>query len=273
MKRLIGVLALSFICGWCFAQADTNTDPDYEWLDGPATGELARVSSLGIPEGYIFTGPKGTKIVMQQFGNVVTDKEIGMIVAPSNAWIAVFEFDPIGYVKDDDKDSLDADAILTSMRDSQKQDNERRHSMQLAELEIDGWYKPPFYNEKTHNLEWCTKLREKGSDKPFVNHNIRILGRRGVTEVTLIADLDVLDEAIPALSEILEDYSYKAGGSYAEYRKGDKIAKYGLTALVAGGAAAVALKSGLLAKLWKPIAAGLVAVGAFFKRLFGKKEQ
>ena len=34
-------------------------------------------------------------------------------------------------------------------------------------------------------------------------------------------------------------YSFKPGGLYAEFRAGDKIAKYGLTALVAGGVGAV----------------------------------
>ncbi len=272
MKRLMGVLAVSLVCGLCSAQEETNAVPRIDWLGGPVTGELARVSTLKIPEGYIFTGPDGTKLLMEDWGNVVTDKEIGIVVAPEDAWIAVFEFDPIGYVKDDEKNDLDADAILNSIRESQNRDNERRRSMQLTELEIEGWFIEPFYNETTHNLEWCTQLREKGADEPFVNHNIRILGRRGVTEVTLIASPDELDTAIPELAEILEDYAYASGGSYAEYRKGDKMAKYGLTALVAGGAAAVALKSGLFKHIWKILVVGAAAVSGFFKKLFGKKE-
>ena len=275
MKRLAGALAVlvSFACGVCFAQDGTNAVPEIEWLDGPATGALARISTLAVPEGYTFTASEGTRVVMEGFGNVVTGREIGMVFAPSNAWVAVFEFDPIGYVKDDEKDKLDAAAILKNIREGQARDNERRRSMQLAELEIDGWYKEPFYNEATHNLEWCTQLREKGSDRPFVNYNIRMLGRHGVTEVTLIADMDVLADAVPSLAAVLKDYKYNSGGGYAEYRKGDKIAKYGLTALVAGGAAAVALKSGLLAKFWKVLVVGAVAVGSFFKRLFGKKDR
>ncbi len=47
------------------------------------------------------------------------------------------------------------------------------------------------------------------------------------------------------------------------------MAEYGLTALVAGGAGVVAAKTGLLAKFWKFIVAGVVAIGAFFKRIFG----
>ena len=273
MKRMWSMAAVSLVCGVCLAQEDTNNVPDIDWQDGPVTGALSNVSTLLVPEGYAFTGKKGTRDMMEIMGNLITDAEIGMIFAPSNAWFAVFQFDPIGYVKDDEKDSLDADEIMKSLQEGQMQSNERRRAMQLPELEIDGWYKKPYYNERTHNLEWCTQIREKGSDEPFANHKIKILGRRGVTDVILVADLDQLETAIPAMTAILDNYKYNAGGSYAEYRKGDKIAKYGLTALVAGGAAAVALKSGLLTKLWKPIALGLVAVGSFFKRLFGRKDR
>ena len=54
--------------------------------------------------------------------------------------------------------------------------------------------------------------------------------------------------------------------SYSDFRAGDKVAEYGLATLVAGGATAVAAKTGLLAKLWKLIAAGIAALIAFLKR-------
>jgi len=54
--------------------------------------------------------------------------------------------------------------------------------------------------------------------------------------------------------------------------KGDKVAEYGLTGLIVGGAAAVAAKAGVFKWLWKVILAGIVGIGAFFKKLFGKKD-
>lgn len=273
MKQMAGFLGLTLVCSMVFAQEDTNSVMEIDWQAGPVMGNMSTISTLEVPEGYIFTGPEGTEKVMESMGNLVNGSEIGMVYSLSNSWFAVFEFDPIGYVKDDEKDSLDAKAILKSLREGQVQANERRRAMQLSELEIDGWYKQPFYNEKTHNLEWCTQLRLKGSDEPFANHNIRILGRHGVTQITLVADLDQLDTAIPELADILNGYTYSAGGSYAEYRQGDKIAKYGLTALVAGGAAAVAVKSGLFKYIWKGLVIGAAAVGGFFKKMFGKKAE
>ena len=83
-------------------------------------------------------------------------------------------------------------------------------------------------------------------------------------------DIDELDTAIPELAELLESYEYAQGNRYAEYRKGDKVAKYGLTALVAGGAAAVALKSGFFKYIWKGLVIGAIAVSSFFKKMFKK---
>jgi uncharacterized membrane-anchored protein len=86
---------------------------------------------------------------------------------------------------------------------------------------------------------------------------------------TLVATPDELEGAVGAADGLLDGYQFRPGSTYAEYVPGkDKLAKYGLTALVVGGAGAALLKSGLLAKLWKPIAAMLVALGAGIKRFF-----
>jgi uncharacterized membrane-anchored protein len=82
---------------------------------------------------------------------------------------------------------------------------------------------------------------------------------------------------LPPFRELLKGFSFKQGETYAEFREGDKLAEYGLAALVAGGGVALAAKSGLLAKLAKPLIVGVVAIGtaisSFFKKLFGKKQQ
>jgi uncharacterized membrane-anchored protein len=58
----------------------------------------------------------------------------------------------------------------------------------------------------------------------------------------------------------------------------DKVATYGLAALVAGGALAAAAKLGFLKILWigilaakKLIIVGVVAIVAFFKKLFKRR--
>jgi uncharacterized membrane-anchored protein len=78
---------------------------------------------------------------------------------------------------------------------------------------------------------------------------------------------------------LLNGYSFNAGESYAEYRPGDKVAEYGLAALIVGGAAAVAAKKGLfgvlatfLAAAWKFLVAAVVGALAWVRKKFGAKK-
>jgi len=74
----------------------------------------------------------------------------------------------------------------------------------------------------------------------------------------------------------LAGYQFNAGEQYAEFKSGDKIAEYGLGALVLGGAAAAAAKAGLFKSLgkflWVIIGGALMGGWTLLKKLFGRKE-
>ena len=137
-------------------------------------------------------------------------------------------------------------------------------------MTIVGWEMKPRYDETTHNLEWA--IRGESEGKPVVNFNTRLLGRKGVMRVTLVEDPSALEATLPLFKQALGGFSYKEGSRYAEFRSGDKVAKYGLSALVVGGAAAVAAKSGLLKGLWKLIVAAVAGGAAFLKRIFSRNK-
>ena len=218
-------------------------------------GQLKSRATIGIPKGYRFTDGGGAGKVLEMFGNLPTGRELGLLTTEGfGPWI-IFEFDESGYVKDDEKDELDADALMATLKEGQKHGNARRKEMGLEELELVGWAMPPKYNAETNNLEWGTIVRSaSGGDS--VNYNTRLLGRRGVMEVALICEPDELQALLPQYQSILTGYDFIDGERYAEFRQGDRMAEYGLTALVAGGAAVAASKMGLFAKL-----------GAFFAKL------
>ena len=247
----------------------------YEFIDGlnwvrEGTAPLGSRAELAIPEGFRFTGAPDASKLMEYYGNLTNGAELGYISPEEMEWFAVFEFDDIGYVKDDEKDELDADKILNELREGQKAANEELTSRGMSTLNVVGWHTPPFYNTDTKNLEWAIKLSSSDGGE-ILNYKTKILGRRGVMDVVLVCDEDQLASVIPQYQSILNGFSFKKEESYASYEKGDKIAEYGLIGLIAGGGLLVAAKSGLLAKLWKPIAIGLVAIGAFIKRIFKGK--
>lgn len=230
-------------------------------------GDLGGRATLTVPPGYRFTGGPGTVKLMEAYGNLTNGSELGYIAPDEMNWFAVFEFDDCGYVKDDEKDKLDADEILKQLKEGQKEANKMLKKRGMPTLEVLGWQTPPFYNKQTNNLEWAIRLASEGGGET-INYKTKLLGRRGVMDVVLVCDEEQLATVIPDYQKLLTGFAFKKEESYAAFTKGDKVAKYGLTGLIVGGGLLVAAKSGLLAKLWKPIALGLLAVGAFFKRIF-----
>ena len=105
-----------------------------------------------------------------------------------------------------------------------------------------------------------------------MNYTIRLLGRRGVMHVILVSDPQSLDRDIADFKASLAGYSFVSGERYSEFRSGDHVAEYGLAALVLGGAAAVATKTGFGKAIGKFLIFGIIALGAavaaFFRKLF-----
>ncbi len=250
-------------------------DRKAKFVTGPAKGQLGTVADINVPEGYILLDSKSTQAILEKEGEPTSGNELGWLRPTNEQWSVIFEFDDVGYVKDADKEKLDADKLLSDIKRSTVEANKQRVKAGGDPVENLAWEIPPNYNPDTHDLEWAIRGTVLG--KPILNYNIRILGRKGVMEAVLLIDPDQLKETLPTFRDLLKGYSYQSGQSYAEYRSGDKIAKYGLAALITGGAAVGAAKLGLftwlavlLKKGGKAIVVALVAVGAFFKRIFGR---
>ncbi|MCP4131805.1 MAG: DUF2167 domain-containing protein [bacterium] len=240
--------------------------PKINWIYGPKKADIGDIAEIQVPKGYNFADGADTRKIMKLFGNIPSFREEGYIAPVSNKWFIVFEFEDVGFIKDDEKDSLDADAMMKSMKEGDEPSNEIRRQQGLAEMHMVGWHKEPFYNKKTNNLEWATIIESQGFRS--INHNIRYLGRNGVMKAVVVSDPKDFDTAVQESAALLDRYNFKEGNSYAEYQEGDKLAEYGLTALVTGGAVAVAAKAGLLQKFWKFILIGLAAIGTFFKKMY-----
>ncbi|MGH9314058.1 MAG: DUF2167 domain-containing protein [Vicinamibacterales bacterium] len=243
--------------------------PDIPWQAGPTAGSLGDIAQITVPEGFRFTGQAGTRTFLELTQNPTNGSELGILLpesAEGGRWFVVFEFNPIGYVKDDEKDRLDAEAMISSIRKGTEAANEERKRRGWSTMRIVGWHTPPFYDTRTNNLTWA--ITGAGEEGNIVNYSVRLLGRRGVMNVDLVLSPEEVDAVVPAFETVMGGFTFKPGSRYAEFVRGDKVAAYGLTALVAGGAGAALAKSGLLGKLWKAIVVGVLALVGVIKKLF-----
>ena len=267
---LLSCLALQSIC----SAQNKYSSPKEFWNDvsptfGPAKIDLFPNATIEIPKGYLFLGKKDSKKFAAFTENISNDGEV-VIMPQTGEWFATFNYEDSGYIKEE---KIDSESLFKSMKDGEPENNRERSRLGYPKLYLQDWFMKPSYNPKSNNLEWAFLIKDEEGDY-VVNYDSRILGRTGYIQATLVMDPSK-KSAVPAFQNVLDNLEFKAGSRYAEWKPGDKVAKYGMAALITGGAIAAAAKTGILAKFWKLIVAGVVAVfaaiGKFFKKLSGKE--
>lgn len=246
---------------------------DLAWQPGPQSFALGTRARLELPEKTAALSASESNKFLKLTGNLPTP---GLNIVTNGAWWATFEFDDAGYVKDDEK--IDADALLQQLKDSDGPSNEERKKAGFPALITDGWYVPPHYDPATKRLEWGLRIHSAEDNRPVINYTVRVLGRSGYERVVLVSSPETLDQDVAQFKKVLTGFDFNAGEKYSEFKQGDRVAQFGLAALVAGGAAAVATKTGFwkvllgaLAAGWKLVAAAVVALLAGIAKLFKRK--
>jgi uncharacterized membrane-anchored protein len=246
-----------------------------QWQIGPGTDTIASKATLNVPADVVYIDEANSTKFLELSGNIPHPGNF-IVASKKDNWWATFSFNPIGYVKDDEK--IDADDLLKTMKDSDGPANEERRKRGIPELVTDGWTVAPHYDSATKRLEWGLKLHSPKN--VAVNYTIRFLGRTGVMNATLVTSPETLDADVKSFKAVLNGFDFNSGERYAEFRAGDHVAEIGLGALVLGGAAAVAAKKGFftvifgfLAAAWKFIAVAFVGLLAKIRSLFSKKQE
>ena len=293
--KFIALLLAGFatLTGLARAQTDTNALPpqivkllnDLKYQQGQIDlrGGLA---TLTVPKEFNFLDSTDAETVLVKlWGNPPSeDKPLGLLIPAgmtpisSNCWVVTISYDEGGYVKDDDASKINYDDLLKQMQKSVVENNKARQEKGYPAVDLLGWAEPPRYDAATHKMYWAKRFKVEGETGDTLNYNIRMLGRKGVLELNAIASVDQLPTIDAQTPQILGMVDFKEGNRYADFDpKVDKVATYGLAALVAGGALAAAAKLGFLKILWVGILAakkfiiiGIAAIVAFFKKRFNR---
>ncbi len=216
-------------------------------------------------------------------GNPGKDPRLQGLVFPveRDSWFMTIRFESSGYVKDDDAKDWNADDLLKSYREGTEAANKERTKMGVPALEILGWAEKPAYDAATHRLVWAMSSKERGApatDGQGVNYNTYALGREGYFSLNLVTDLADLPKHKTHASTMLTSLEFDNGKRYADFNAStDRVAEYGLAALVAGAAAKklgfFAIIAAFLAKFAKVGLLALAALGGGLWKIFGGKKK
>ncbi len=203
----------------------------------------------------------------------------GMIVPKgflvTDGWAAVLQWSDVGYVKDSDYDGIDFQKMLDQLKEKNVEESKNREAAGYGPMLLTGWATAPHYDKQSHKLYWAKSFDVKRSEQAL-NYDIRVLGRSGVMELSMLAGMSELAEIEAKVPAILGMVDFTDGNRYTDFKPGtDKVAAYGIAGLIAGG---VLAKAGFFkviflfaAKFFKVIIVAAVALFAGLAKLFGKK--
>ncbi len=241
------------------------------------------LATLSVPTNFNYLGPDDAETVLVKLWHnpPQSQKPLGLLIPAgmtpmsSNVWVVTINYSEDGYVKDTDAGKINYDDLLKQMQKGIAAANKQRQDQGYRAITLVGWAAPPRYDAATHKLYWAKELKVDGETDHTLNYSIRMLGRKGVLELNAIASIEQFHEIDQQTPQILSMVDFKEGNRYADFDpKVDKVATYGLAALVLGG---IAAKVGLFKLLWvgllalkKFVIIGVLAVVAFFKKLFNR---
>jgi uncharacterized membrane-anchored protein len=268
------------------AAAPPSAEEEFHWQEGPKSIDLGHEIQLALPANYVFLGMPEADRFLKKNGSFDNQGVLGVVTGadPNASWGVIIDYDEAGHV--DDKEKIDAPALLKAIREGTEESNKQRVEHGFPELHVGDWSQSPHYDVTTHRLVWA--LPASSVRGTTINYNTRVLGRRGVVSLNLLSDPAKFEVEKAIAATLLAATTFKSGARYEDFdKKTDKVAEYGLMGLILGGAglgAAKLVKVGLLAKFgkllllllvkgWKLLLLAFAAIGGLFSKLFGRKTQ
>lgn len=201
------------------------------------------VATLYVPDNFYYLSPEDAEKVLQEvWGNPPSDKiTLGMLfpahMTPfdKESWGVTIDYVEDGFVKDDDVDNLDYAQMLTDMQRDTRSENKYRLKQGYESITLLGWASVPYYDKVEKKLHWAKEYNFGDQAENTLNYNIRILGRKGYLLLNFIAAVEQLDEIQSNIPTVLQIAEFDQGYRYSDFNpEMDKIAAYGIGALVAG---------------------------------------
>ena len=265
MKRAL-LCAFPILASFALLGADPTPDPKLKailalhWSVQPV--HLSRANStISPPKGIVVVqGADATKF--DELTNGHGDDDMVAAAVNTHTFGVVFvDYSDVGYVTVDDWTSLDPGEMLSGIKKNTDDSNAERKRQRVPELFVDQWVQKPVYDEPTKTVRWAIAAHDSEGGN-IVNSIALVLGRHGYEQFTWVTDRKAYVAHGGMLDAIVSAQRFDAGSRYQDHVDGDKLAGYGVAALVGSVAGAGLYKVGvfaalllLLKKLWFIVAA------------------
>lgn len=227
-------------------------------------------SSLSVPEDFaLIMGDDAKKL--RVLCDMDDDEVIEAILLDTyfNEWI-YFSNIKEGYVSLDEWEDIDSKNLLETISDNTEKANIERRKKGKSELHVVGWLQEPYLDRDSSTVFWILEAkRQEGDVEELIINSVALkLCRNGYERIVWASDKESFISYGGVLDKVLKGYSFDPGYCYQDYTPGDKVAEYGIAALVAATVGGNILKSsGLLLILKKWAAIILAGSAALFYKL------
>lgn len=298
MKAMVRGLLATFCLGLALTAAaqapeegkETGTTPEQfvaslHFKDGEVAVPQAKAHFRLTPAFRYLEQADARRVLEELWGNPPDETVLGLIVpaAPTlvddKSWAVVVTYSDEGYVSDEDAAKIDYQEMLKELQQGTKDENAARKEAGYGTVDLLGWAVAPRYDAASKKMYWAKELKFDEAEQNTLNYDIRVLGRNGYLSLNAVSGMSELGLVQTGMQQLLPMTDFDAGARYADYDAStDKVAAYGVAALIGGGLAAKAglfAKLGLiLAKFWKLGLIVVVGLGALAKKMFrGKREK
>ncbi|MDH3229662.1 MAG: DUF2167 domain-containing protein [Alphaproteobacteria bacterium] len=268
-----------------YPETEAALDAEYaklKWIEEPGSYDLPLSgSSAAFASGRsMLVGFDAERILFLMNGREFPETEAVLYDDDSGVFVT-FEYFDEGYVKDEDWTDVDPAAFLESIREGTEAGNKERAKYGIAPMHVRGWLAEPAYDSGGNTVTWAIEFDD--GDGVTVNATALKLGRYGYEQLTWVGSGEQYGQLGGLLNTALGDHAFNEGHRYADFQDGDKVAAYGLAALVAAVAGAklgkgiiaaiIAFGLILLKKGWIVIVLALAGIGAAVKRFVSGRRQ
>jgi uncharacterized membrane-anchored protein len=289
MKKIIFTILIALILSpKGIGQKQDTTAIDLTKIEKSLTYKTGKIefptghASLNVPKGYKFLDGKQTQYVLKDlWGNPEDTSILGAIlpekrgVLEDKSWMFVVTYNEEGFIKDDDADDINYDDLLVDMKEDIAAENIERAKTGYDSYELVGWASKPYYDSNLKVLHWAKEMKFAKATTNTLNYDLRVLGRKGMFNISAVANMSELAEVKASIPNIVNSVQYENSYKYSDFDSStDNIAAWTIGGLVAGKVLAKVGFFAIFLKYIKFILIGLAAAfGAVKKFLFKNKDQ